>query len=370
MDYVDVLKSPEVRSQQEVNLANIYANQHERLDNFVFMYAVPSNLLKKFGIEIYSGRGYLLLFGIYFVTVFIPGLLITALTSQWMEMTPLRLAIVAAVLSALNVIVLIIGQVAAYKISALHRLLRGVEEIQALIQWDRRWFGPRISALMGGIISAAFLVILYLLNLEVDRIQLPATILWVCTVIAIFLGQFSFSTMMIFFEFRKLSTRQFELYRLNPYDTFHIQRTSAGLKQLGLVSTVSLPFFLLVLLTVLPEGSSLNVPITAGFLLMCYMATAIGILFPLGFLGNIVKVAKWQLLGPIQAELNHLAPRLLSLSKEDYEHFIRLQTVYQTIKDTKDSFLGFSAVARIGGTVLLATISVLLPAVIQRYLLK
>lgn len=365
---MDVTTLSETQSPEAAALANIYANQHERLDNFIFMYAAPSSLFRKLGIEIYSRRGYLLLVTIYFFTIFIPGFILTALTSQWAEMPFLRLVLAAASLSVLNVIALIIAQAAAYKISALHRTLQDVEQIRALIQWDRRWFGPGISALMGGIISLALLIILYLLSFSLNGIRLPATTLWICAVITVFLGQFSFSTTMVFFEFKKLSTCRFGLYKLNPYDTFQLQRTGTGLKQLGMVSTFSIPLFLLVLLLVLPEGSSLNVPITAGFLFMYYLAAAVGILFPLGFLGEIVKAEKWRLLGPIQAELNQLTARLRSLSKDDYEYFIHLQTLYQTINTTKDSFLSFSSIARIGGTLLFATVSVVIPAIIEKFL--
>lgn len=368
MDSSDVTISSEIRSQEEVALANTYACQHERLDNFIFMYAVPSRLFKKYGIELYSQQGYFLLFGLFLVIIFIPGLILTALTSQWDEMNPIRLAGLAIVLSALNVLALFLAQTAAFKISALHRTLRDLEQIQALISWDRVWFGPKISALMGSTISVVLLAILYWLNFSVNGISLPATILWICAVVTIFLGQFSFSTMMIFYEFKKLSACCFELYKLNPYDTFQIQRTSTGLKQLGLVSTITLPLFLLVLLIVLPGGSSLNVPVTGGFLFMSYLATAIGILFPLGFLGDIIKAEKWRLLNPLQVELNQLATKLQALSKNDYEYFMRLQTSYQNIRNTRDSFLSIGAIARIIGTLLLATFSVVLPAVIQRFL--
>ncbi len=368
MDSIDVTASSETRSQEEVALANAYADQHERLDNFVFMYAIPSRLFRRYGIEIFSRLGYVLLSGVYFCIIFIPGLILTALTSQWAEMNPVRLAVLAVLLSALNVAALILAQTAAYRISALHRRLRDLAQIQALISWDRLWFGPKMSALMGGAISVVLLVTLYWLNLNVNGIRLPATILWICAVITIFLGQFSFSTTMIFFEFKKLSTCRFELYKLNPYDTFQIQRTSHGLKQLGLVSMITLPLFLLILLVVLPEGSSLNVPITAAFLFMAYLAVAIGILFPLGFLGDIVKAEKWRLLSPIQAQLNQLATGLQALPEKDYEYFMRLQTLYQTTRLTPDSFLSIGSIARIIGTLLLATFSVVLPAIIERYL--
>ena len=358
----------EIRSPEEVTLANVYADQHERLENFIFMYAAPARLFKKLGIEFHSSRGYLLLTGIFFLTIFVPGLIIAALTSGWAELTPLSLMLVSASLAVLNVAALIIAQKAAFKISALHRFLRDLEQIRRLITWDRQWFGPKISALMGGIITLAFLGLLYLLNLYVDGIKLSAIILWICAVITVFLGQFSFSTTMIFFEFKKLSSCRFELYKLNPYDTFSIQKTSTGLKQLGMVSTISLPCFLLLLLLVLPEGSTLNIPITGGFLFMAYLAVAIGILFPLRFLGDIVKAEKWRLLGPIQAELNQMVDRIKAPSKDDYEYFIRLQSIYQILRDTKDNFLSFSSVARIGSALLLSTITVVLPSIIQKYL--
>lgn len=259
-------------------------------------------------------------------------------------------------------------QTAAYKISALHRTLRDVEQIRALIKWDQQWFGPKISALMGGIITLGILIILYWLHLSVNGIRLPVSVLWICAVITVFLGQFSFSTMMVFFEFKKLSTCRFVLYQLNPYDTFQLQRTSAGLKQLGRVSTVTLPLFLVVLLMVLPSGSSLNIPITAGFLFMAYTATAVGILLPLRFLGEIVKAEKWRILSPIQAELNGLPRALASMSRDDYEYFTRLQTLYATIRHSSDSFLSLSSVTRIAGSLLLATFSVVLPVLVQRLL--
>jgi hypothetical protein len=189
-------------------------------------------------------------------------------------------------------------------------------------------------------------------------------------VIAVFLGQFSFSTSMIFFEFKKLSTCQFDLYRLNPFDTFAIQKTSRGLKQLGMVSTFSLPCFLLVLLIVLPQGSALNIPITASFLLLNYLAVVIGILFPLGFLGNIVKAEKWRLLTPLQAEMNQIAAGLPNISNSEYRHYMHLQSIYQALHDAKDSFLSLGALARIGGALLLSTTTVLLTSVVQAYLQK
>ena len=33
-------------------LADAYADRHERLDNFVFMYAIPSRLMARLGIEL------------------------------------------------------------------------------------------------------------------------------------------------------------------------------------------------------------------------------------------------------------------------------------------------------------------------------
>jgi hypothetical protein len=365
---MDVITSAEIRSQEEVALANLYANQHERLDNFIFMYAIPARYFKKHGIEIHSGRGYFLFFSIFFLVIFIPGVIIAALSLGWAELSALNLALVAATLAILNVVVLIIAQTAAYKISALHRLLRYADQIRALMKWDRRWFSPKTSALMSSIIALAFLIILYILNLSVKGEKLSLLTLWVCAVITILLGQFSFSTIMVFFEFKKLATCSFELYKLNPYDTHSIQTTCTGLKQLGLASTVSLPFFLLILLLVMPEGSALNIPITAGFLLMAYIVIAIGILYPLKFLGDIIKAEKWRMLSPLQSELTQMANRIQTLSKDDYDHFIRLQMLYQAIRDAKDSFLSLSSVARIAGASLISTISVVLPSIIQKYL--
>ncbi len=367
---MDVSLSLEYRTREEDDLANLYANQHERLDNFIFMYAIPSQLFRRYGVELYSSLGYLLLFGLFFLIIFVPGLIITAATAWWVGMPPLRLALIAASLAFLNVLALIGAQVPAYKISALHRFLRDSDQIRKLMVWDRKWFGPRRSLLMGGSIGLAFLVVLYLLNYLVIGIHLPAIVLWICAVIAVFLGQFSFSTSMIFFEFKKLSTCRFDLYRLNPFDTFALQKTSRGLKQLGMVSTFSLPCFLLVLLFVLPQGSALNIPITAGFLLLTYVAVVIGILFPLGFLGTIVKNEKWRLLTPIQTDLNQIAEGLPNLSNSDYRHYVQLQSIYQTLHDTKESFLSLGALARIGGALLLSTTTVLLTSVVQAYLQK
>ena len=160
----------DAQSEDEETLANAYANQHELLDNFIFMYALPARLFRRYGIELHSGLGYFLLFGIFFLTIFIPGLIITAVTSWWVGMPPLRLALVSASLAVLNVLALSMAQPAAYKISALHRVLRDVEQIRALMVWDRLWFGPKMSALMGGSITIVLLVILYLLNMSVTLV--------------------------------------------------------------------------------------------------------------------------------------------------------------------------------------------------------
>lgn len=362
---VEVFAPVDIRSEEEVSLANAYADHHERLENFIFMYAIPAQLYRRWGIEFHSALGYAILFGIFFVMILVPGALLGTFTSWPVDMPPLRLAAYSIVLGFLNVMSLVLAQNAAFKISALHRCLRNPEQIRALIRWDRIWFGPRMSAVMGGGITLVLLVILYGLNLEISGVRLPVVTLWVCGIVTIFLGQFSFSTAMIFFEFRKLSTCQYELYKLNPYDTYALQRTTRGLKQLGLVSTMSLPFFLFLLLIVLPEKSGLNIPITVGFLLLTYLAAAIGILFPLSFLGGLVKREKWKLLMPLQGELNQLADRIHTMSTDELKYFELLHNVYDSLRNAKENFLSLGSVARIVGALMLSTITVILTTYVQ-----
>jgi hypothetical protein len=47
---------------------------------------------------------------------------------------------------------------------------------------------------------------------------------------------------------------------------------------------------------------------------------------------------------------------------------MRLQTLYEKMRNAKDSFLSFSSIARIGGALLLTTLSIVLPAIIEKVL--
>ncbi len=348
-------------------IADVYADRHERLDNFVFIYALPKALFARFGIELHSGPGYVLSFGFFLLGILVPMLAISAIAEPGIDSAPVRALSVAASLAGLNVLALIMAQAAAYKISGLHRALVDEDQIRSLIRWDRRWYSPGMSALTGTLIAFGFLAVLYELTLRATGIDLSPSTLWVCLIVAMFLGQFSFSTAMVFFEFRTFTACRFDLYALSPIQTEALQRTAAGLKQLGAVSIVLLPLFLLVLLSVLPAGSNLNVPITGGFLLLAYLAAAVGILFPLAFLGTIVKAEKQRRLRPLRARLNDMVPRLQSLTDAEYEEFKRLQSLHATISDSKDSLLDFGSVARITGAVGLSTLTVVATSLVQSY---
>ena len=348
-------------------LADMYADRHERLDQFIVMYAIPGRLFGRLGIELHTARGYLLLGVTSFVVILLPALAVAALTSSWSRTHAVQAVLVSAALAALNVLALVWAQAAAYRISAMHRALTDERQVRSLMEWDRRWYSPVMSAVMGGAIAVVFLAILYYATLLVSGIHLSSTILWFCAVVTLFLGQYSFSTVMIFVEFRKFARSTFSLYSLSPIDTRALQETSAGLKQLGIVSVVMFPLFYLVLLTVLPRDSNLNVPLTGAFLLLSYLATAIGTLFPLKFLGNIVKSEKWRVLEPMQARLNELLPRAPTLADPEYEEFRRLKSVHDSIAASDDSFLSFGVVARIVGAVGASTLTVVATAVIQSY---
>ncbi len=41
-------------------LADVYADRHERLDRFIVMYAVPSEAMRRVGIDLHSRTGYAL----------------------------------------------------------------------------------------------------------------------------------------------------------------------------------------------------------------------------------------------------------------------------------------------------------------------
>ena len=236
------------------------------------------------------------------------------------------------------------------------------------MRWDGRWYSPRMSAVMGSLIAVGLLVILCYLTLAITGIGLSPTTIWFCAVVAMLLGQFSFTTAMVAAEFRGFTMRRFRLFPLAPIATFELQQTSAGLKHLGLVSATLLPLFLLVLLSVLPEGSDLNVPITAGFLVIVYLATAIGILVPLRFLGAIVRAEKQRLLEPIRLTLTEMAARVRALSDDEFEEFTRLQALHATIADSKESLLGFGSMARIASGVVLSTLTVVATSFAQSFL--
>ncbi len=273
-------------------LADAYADRHERLDRFVVMYALPRQAFGRLGIDLYSAVGYALLFAALTVTILLPAVATGALTGELAASFLVWALVLSVVLAALNVAALVLGQAAAYNISGVHRVLADDEQITSLIAWDRRWYSPAASALVGGAFALAFLTVLYVISGSIGGVALPPTTIWFGFVIALFLGQFTFSITMIFFEFRAFTRCRFDLYTLRPIETEALQRTARGLRQLGVVSIVLFPLFNLVLLSILPAGSNLNVLVTIGFLLLSYLATAVGILLPLAFLGTIVKREK------------------------------------------------------------------------------
>lgn len=346
-------------------LADAYADRHERLDEFIVMYVVPGRLLRKLGIELQTPRGYLALGMAFFLAIFLPALVIGLITSSWAPRLAVHAVLIAGALAFLNVLAFTLAQSAAYRISAMHRALANEDEIRTLMDWDRRWYSPTMSALVGGACAVAFMATLYYATLLVSGVQLSPTTLWFCAVVALFLGQFSFSTAMIFAEFHRFTRARFVLYALSPIDTRALQVTSAGLKQIAIVSVVLIPLFYLVVLTVLPEGSNLNVPIMGGFLLLGYLATAVGTLLPLKFLGDIVNAERWRWLDPLQARLNEMIPRLTELPKAEYHEYERLKSLHDSIAASKDSLLGFEAVARIGGAILASTATVIATTLVQ-----
>ena len=349
-------------------LADTYADRHERLDRFVVMYAVPQRVFGRLRIELYSTVGYALLFAALAVAIFVPAVATGALTGELATDFLVRALVVSLVLGALNVAALVLGQSAAYNISGVHRALADDEQVASLIACDRRWYSPAASALVGGAFALAFLAVLYVLSGSIGGVALPPVTIWFGFVIALFLGQFTFSIAMIFFEFRAFTRCRFDLYTLRPIETQALQTTARGLRQLGVVSIVLFPLFNLVLLSILPGGSNLNVLVTIGFLLLSYVATAVGILFPLAFLGTIVKREKRLHLRPLEHELKSMVPRVPQMSDTEYEEFRRLETLRNTVADSPDSFLGVGSVARIVGAAGLSTVTVVATAAIQFYL--
>lgn len=233
-------------------LADAYADRHERLDEFIVMYVVPSRLFQKVGIKLRSPRGYLALGTAFFLAILLPAVVIALVTSSWDSQLTIQAVLVSAALSVLNVLAFTLAQSAAYRISAMHRALADEDQIRSLMEWDRRWYSPTMSALVGGAFAIAFMAILYFATLSVSGVELSPTTLWFCAVVALFLGQFSFSTVMIFAEFRRFTQVRFNLFALSPIDTRALQETSAGLKQIGIISVVLFPLFYLVI----PDGAA------------------------------------------------------------------------------------------------------------------
>ena len=348
-------------------LADAYADRHERLERFIFMYALPARLFATHGIELQSPRGYALLFVGLLLAILVPLLAVAAASDAASEWSPLRAITISATLAFLNVLALAVAQAAAYRISALHRSLVVPAQIEALIRWDRRWYSPGMSVLVGGAIALAFVAVLELVARNFAGVGLSAPTLFVAAVIALFLGQYSYSTAMIYFEFRRFTVCRFDLFALSPIDTPALQATASGLKGVGIVSITMFPLFVLVLLSVLPEASGLTIAVTGGFLALGYLAAGVGILFPLRFLGDIVKAEKQRLLEPLQGRLNRLVPDVPAMDAAEYAAFERLQSLHRTIADSGDSLLGIGSVARVAGAAVLSTITVVITALIQTW---
>jgi hypothetical protein len=347
--------------------AEAYARRHGRLDQYIAAYALPAALMRRVGIEFDSGRGLAAMFVLFFATIFVPVIAIAALTGTLEEWLPLRAAFVAAALATVNVVTLILIQAAVSRIVSIHRALLNEDEIQALVRWDRRWYASRTSALAGGVIATVFMVVLYVLTLNVTGIPLSPATVFVGAAVALFLGQYTFGNFMVSFEFRRFASARFSLYALSPIDTYAVQSASAGLKQLGIVSIAVFPLSYLVLFAVLPEAIELNVAVTGAFLLMNYLATGVGILLPLHFLGEIVKAEKQRFLEPLQARLNQMVAGVPDMSRDEHDSFVRLQALHATIASSKESLLDLGQVTRIIGAGALSTITVVAAALLQSW---
>jgi len=332
------------------------------------MYAAPQQAFARLGIALHSAFGYALLFAVLAVAILVPALAIAWLAGELTGEFAVRAVVVSVVLALLNVAALVLAKAAAYNISAVHRALADEDQVRALMAWDRRWYSPTARALVGGAFAFAFLALLYAISRSIGGAAMTPITTWFAFMVALFLGQFTFSIAMIFFEFRAFTRCRFDIYTLRPMETPALQTTARGLKQLGLVSIVLFPLFNLVLLSLLPGGSNLNVLITVGFLLLAYLATAVGILFPLSFLGTIVKREKQRHLRPLERELNAMVPRVRQMSEAEYEEFRRLETLRTAVADSPDSFLSMGSVARIVGAAVLSTVTVVATAAIQLYL--
>jgi hypothetical protein len=367
---VTVPEHPAMTTVVPRTLADVYADRHERLDEFIVMYAVPRAILARIGVEFLSVRGRLLLFAFLFLSILLPAVVVAAVTGALADWLPLRAVAVSGSLALLNVFAFVVAQASAFKISALHRTLIDDDEIRRLAAWDRRWYSPMASAVFGGAIGLAFLAVLFVVHRDLTGVDLTPTAVWIAAVVTTFLGQYSFSTAMIFAEFLQFTRCHFRLYPLSPIDTRAVRTTSTGLKELGVISVTLFPLFYLVLLSVLPQVSQLIVLVTGGFLLLGYLAIAIGILFPLRFIGTIVKAEKWRVLEPIEARLTGMVARFHTLSDAEHEEFSRLAELHRRVAESKDSLLGLGAVARIAGAAALSTVTVVVTAIIESYVAR
>jgi hypothetical protein len=356
------LESPESNAETLRALAGEYINHHTSLENYFINLHIEARLLRGLGIERLSWQGRLVAGLIWFLIFLLPALILTALTGEWAGAPLASWTIVAAAMGVLAMVSIpLFGSAMRNMISWIWTLV-DEGEMRRLSAWEHKWYRPQVYGAISGTLALAVIVPFYFVASHDPAAPFHAGTLYIGALLAFTVSQTIWGLVLMIPEANHMSTFKHELYLLSPADSVLVRQSLRGYNQFGTLTVLYMTIMILLFLILLPGSSRVVAPIVLSLLLIEYLCTAMAVLVPRFFLERIIRAEKEKEMKTLQVRLNDLLPRLEELTEEEYEKMQRLQETQDAIRDSPDSLLPLGEIAKVGGALLLSTITVVATA--------
>lgn len=341
--------------------------QHSSMERYIFGWNLTFRMLRRFGIEPTSLPGKSLLFASFLSFFFGIPVLATALTNQW-DSAPLTSWGIIAVLFAWFSSNYEAFQAASRENCAIGFTVEDKASLRSQIQWDATWFRLRV-AMTGGALTTV-LILSSILSIQSNHAPyfIPFGTYIVIGLLAYQIGENTLNNILVCVEIQRFTRMTHHLHRFYPLLTPEIQTSIRGYSRLGFLSSILMTFYIGSSALLLPEQVYLRNWVWLALMVTAYMVIILGILISRLSIQQILQRFKQRILLPIRKQIDGMFDRYQSLSEEEYQELMRLDSIHNKIQSAPDSCLPLYTIGRLFGNLVLPTLTFVLAVMGEVYL--
>lgn len=349
-------RANDARPAELVERLEAYAERHRSLENYVLAYHLMFRVFRRLGIDPHAPRGRLAM-GAWVVSVLVLVPVASSAIAGDLAALPWRVIVgLAFVFGVLGAGFYHPFSVAIDTSLSLQRAMIDPEGVERVVAFDRHWFRMPPAVGFGALFALGMLAILVFSGgLRLGQLATGTHVL--ASMLLYQVGEIMYSVLVLGLESRILGDYDYELYRLSPLDSLPMRRTLRGSTQLGMLVCFVATAFIAGFAILFHDHGRLAAHATLVLVVLAYVATALGMLFPRLAILRVVRSEKEREMAPIQARLDALVARAIDLDDKEQAELERLRQVHDTIKDASEAVLPIASLGQVVSALLLPTIT-------------